>query len=66
MDNPCNGCAANRICPYFRMVDSYSEQCEEILARLVEGSRDSYRMAWDSYIKEDENIDFNRILSGLL
>lgn len=66
MDNPCIVCAANGTCPYFGLADGYSAQCDDILARLVEGSRESYRKAWDSYTREDKNIDINDILFGIL
>ncbi len=66
MDNPCNGCAANGICPYFETVNSYSERCDDVLARFVEGSRNRYRKAWDSYLRGNEDVDLNNILSSLL
>lgn len=64
MDNPCNMCVANDVCPYYGHVDFYDAQCDEVIARAVEKERDSYRIAWDSYVRVDD-IDFHNALSSL-
>lgn len=66
MDNLCTICAANGICPYYGFVDGYSAHCDDVLAQLTDNFRGSYYRAWDSYVQEDEDIDFNHVQSSLL
>lgn len=53
MNSVCAVCAASDSCPYYGAHDEGNfEQCDEILAILVEDGRSEYRKAWEAYIKK--------------
>ncbi len=55
MDNICATCAALEQCRYRYRREEHEDGCEETLAKTVEKSRDEYRSAWFTYIREFED-----------